>query len=227
MNTVSDRNFGILIAYLVPGFTTLLGVSYFSDTVATWLTGASPDGPTIGGFLYITIASVAAGMTCSAIRFHIIDRIHAWTGITHPAWDFSKLADRVAAYDTLIEIHYNYYKFHANGLVALVIFYVARQSALRHWAFGYEDIAFLLLGIVFFATSRDNLRRYYTRVAKLLGTEIVATDGVSTEQLAAKRRKFHLCKNRIEPSAADATLTDERLVFQSVLNGDRTMHRGG
>ena len=186
MREITSDNFGLLIAYLVPGFTVLLGVSYFSETAAAWLRGASAAGPTIGGFLYVTLASVAAGMTCSAVRFHIVDRIHSWTGISHPRWDFTKLAERIAAYDVLIEIHYNYYKFHANSLVALTVLYFARQSAVRGWSLGIEDIAFLLLGVVFFATSRDNLRKYYTRVAKLLGTEGNRTDGFVSDQSAPR-----------------------------------------
>lgn len=118
MTTVSDRNFGLLIAYLVPGFTALWGISYFSVTVDAWLTGSGVDGPTIGGFLYVTLASVAAGMTVSAVRFHVIDRIHHWTGIQQPVWDFAKLKDSVSAYDVLIEIHYKHYQFHANGLIS-------------------------------------------------------------------------------------------------------------
>ncbi|MCA9123942.1 MAG: hypothetical protein H6822_20500 [Planctomycetaceae bacterium] len=188
MNTVSDRNFGLLIAYLVPGFTALLGVSYFSPTVASWLHGANADGPTIGGFLYVTIASVAAGMICSAVRFHVIDRIHHVTGIRHPSWDFTKLGERIAAYDRLIEIHYSYYKFHSNGLVALLFFYMARQIAVRHGAMGLEDIGTVFLGVLLFVTSRDNLAKYFSRVAKLLGTDddAAATTDEASQQLATE-----------------------------------------
>ena len=186
MTSVSDRNFGLLIAYLVPGFTALLGIAYFSETVRSWLTGAATDGPTIGGFLYVTVASVAAGMTASAVRFHVIDRIHHWTGIRHPAWDFSKLQQSIAAYDVLIDIHYNYYKFHANSLVSLLVLYVARQSGVRHWSLDAEDMLFLLLAVIFFGTSRDNLRKYYTRVAKLLGTEENAAADQASDQTKAE-----------------------------------------
>ena len=45
MREITSDNFGLLIAYLVPGFTVLLGVSYFSETAAAWLRGASGKGP--------------------------------------------------------------------------------------------------------------------------------------------------------------------------------------
>ncbi|MCA9120972.1 MAG: hypothetical protein H6822_31200 [Planctomycetaceae bacterium] len=170
MRDISNSNFGLLISYVVPGFTALWGISYFSPTLATWLNGTNGDGPTVGGFLYVTIASIAAGMTCSAIRFQTIDRIHAMTGIPCPTLDFATLANRTTAYDRLISNHYNYYKFHANELITLVIVYIARQVTVRDWAGGGEDFAFIVIGVLFFATSRDNLQKYHSRAAKLLGT---------------------------------------------------------
>ena len=61
MTEVSATNFGLLIAYRVPGFTALWGTSYFSETVRHWLSGSGATTPTVGGFMYITLASVAAG----------------------------------------------------------------------------------------------------------------------------------------------------------------------
>ena len=67
MTSVSNANFGPLIAYLVPGATVLLGLSPFSPTLRAWLAATPADSPpTIGGFLYLTVASLAVGMTVSA-----------------------------------------------------------------------------------------------------------------------------------------------------------------
>src|SRR5438105_2045861 len=68
MQSVSNENFGSLIAYLVPGATALLGGSVFSPLLKTWFSFASEGAPTIGGFLYLTVASLAAGMTVSVVR---------------------------------------------------------------------------------------------------------------------------------------------------------------
>ena len=53
--------FGPLIAYLVSGATVLFGFSQFSPTLRTWFAVTPADAPTIGGFLYLTVASLAAG----------------------------------------------------------------------------------------------------------------------------------------------------------------------
>jgi hypothetical protein len=173
MSEVTQKNFGLLIAYLLPGFVALWGVSFFSSTVKSWLSGTSPNSPTVGGFLYVTLASIGAGLTVSVVRWAVIDTIHHWTGIPDPKWDFSKLQENIAAFDTLVEIHYRYFQFYSNSLVSLLFLYVARRIAAGSSipAVGLADLDFLLLACIFFAGSRDTLNKYYTRVGKLLGTE--------------------------------------------------------
>ena len=175
MKEISSSNFGLLIAFLLPGFTILWGMSYCSPTVAGWLDGTSEGSPTVGGFLYVTIASAAAGMSASAVRWLVIDKIHHLTGIRQPQWDFSTLERNVTAFNVLVEIHYKHYQFYSNMLVALTFTYVAYQTSNeRVFAhFGWPDVAYLVLACVFFVTSRDTLRKYHTRGSKLLGTEPV------------------------------------------------------
>jgi hypothetical protein len=47
MQSVSDTNFGPLIAYLVPGATVLFGASQFSATLRLWFAATPADAPTI------------------------------------------------------------------------------------------------------------------------------------------------------------------------------------
>jgi len=70
---LSNDNFGPLIAYLVPGTIVLLGLSQFSPAVRVWFAATPADAPTVGGFLYLTLASLAAGMTVSALRWALVD----------------------------------------------------------------------------------------------------------------------------------------------------------
>lgn len=171
MKESSLGNFGLLIAYVVPGLTSVWGASYFSDTLRLWLYGAPANAPTVGGFLYVTIASIAAGVTVSAVRWAIIDTFHHHTGIPPPDWDFSELHDKVAAYRLLLENHYNFFQFYSNMLVAVVFSYLTRRTSVGSWSapIGLLDIAFLCLVVIFLAGSRDSLRKYYTRGSQLFG----------------------------------------------------------
>jgi hypothetical protein len=62
MQSVSNANFGTLIAYLVPGATVLFGASFYSPALSSLVATAPNEAPTIGGFLYLTLASLAVGM---------------------------------------------------------------------------------------------------------------------------------------------------------------------
>ena len=101
MNDVTARNFGLAIAYLIPGFIGLAGVAAVSDVIRTWLGGDG--GPTVGGFLYVSLGSIAAGMTVSAMRWAVIDTIHHFTGLRRPKWDDSKLNERLRAVEHLVD----------------------------------------------------------------------------------------------------------------------------
>jgi hypothetical protein len=106
------NDFGLFIAYLLPGFTVLWGLTYSSQDVRSWLGTSTPDAPSLGGFLYMTVASIAAGLTISTVRWLLLDSLHHGTGIRRPHWDFSALGPNVLAFDTLIRIHYHFYLFH-------------------------------------------------------------------------------------------------------------------
>jgi hypothetical protein len=68
-----------------------------------------------------------------------------------------------------VEAHYRYYQFHSNTLVAMLFSYAAWRPTLGSRPVG-SDIGIVFLSAIFFAVSRDNLRRYYGRAAVLLGT---------------------------------------------------------
>ncbi len=171
MKEVSSGNFGLLIGFVLPGFIALWGLGYSSVTVRLWLSGAGAT-PTVGGFMFVTLASVAAGVTVSTMRWLVIDTIHHWTGIQQPHWDFAQLQDNVGAYNVLNDIHYKFYLFHANGLISLLFVYAARRM---HYGMftapvGWFDLGFAFVAFVLFIGSRDVLRKYYARVSHLLGT---------------------------------------------------------
>ena len=169
MQTVSNANFGPLIAYLVPGATALAGFSVYSPPLHAWFAVSSADSPTISGFLYLTLASLAAGMTVSAVRWAVLDTLHARTGLQMPPLDFSRLGPNVEAFNLLIRIHYEHYQFYSNMFVALAIAYVCYRVKLGGlMPMGWPDAAFLALELVFFCTSRDTLRKYYVRGHQVL-----------------------------------------------------------
>lgn len=169
MQSVSNDNFGPLVAYLVPGATVLLGLRPYFPVLQHWFAAVPPDAPTLGGFLYLTVASLAAGMTVSAVRWAVIDTIHAATGLQPPVLDFSRLHGNVDGLALLIDIHYRHFQFYANMQVATVIAYLCHRA---YYGFAgtnaWFDAGVLAIEVVFFLASRDTLRKYYTRSQQLL-----------------------------------------------------------
>lgn len=166
---LSTNNFGLLIAYVLPGFTALLALAYVSDTVRAWLGAPPANSPTVGGFLYVTVGSVAAGLVISTLRWMIVDTIHHRTGLRQPPLDFSRLRANTYPFEVLVEIHYRYYQFHANMLVAVAFFYACRRltGPTLLVAPGWADLGFALVEAILFLGSRDTLRKYYDRTSQL------------------------------------------------------------
>lgn len=158
-----------MIAYLLPGFVALWGISYQSPAVRMWLTGNPPGySVTIGGFLYTTMAAVIAGLFCSTVRWLLIDTLHHHTGIARPDWDFGELQKKLAAYQLMEENHYRYYQFYANVNVAITIGYFSWRFAASRGVFIWADLLFIATVLLFHLGSRDTLQKYYSRVAYLL-----------------------------------------------------------
>lgn len=171
MNDLMTRRFGLLIAYIVPGFVMLLGVASLAEPVWGWLVGVGSVGPSFGAVLYVAVGSVAAGMTASVLRWAFLDTLHEATGLHRPSLDESRLADRLVAYDYLVEQHYRYYQFYGNTLVALILaFAMWRLSNHADAApVGWPECVLAIITFVFAAGSRDALRKYYAGGELLLG----------------------------------------------------------
>lgn len=169
MNEITSANFGPLISYVAPGAVALVGISQFSPTLRVWFASTPENAPTIGGFLYLTVASIATGMTVSAVRWLLIDNLHRWTGVPSPRLNFKGLTNSVEAFSLLIDIHYRHYLFYANMFIATAIAYGCYRFKVGDiFSMGWLDAAFLGIEIVFFVTSRDTLTKYYRRSEQLL-----------------------------------------------------------
>ena len=179
MRDLSEKNFGVVIAYVVPGFVALWGVAYFSPTVASWIAVSQATSPTVGGFLYVTLASLAAGLIVSAVRWALIDTLHHATGVKQPNWEFANLDERLHGFLALVENHYRHYQFFGNTLIAAAFTYRAHLIAdgRQIWRDGWTAFGFVILEIILFIGSRDALQKYYHRAERLLGNSSSSRNG--------------------------------------------------
>ena len=172
MTDLTSSNFGLLIAYLIPGFLIVLSMEEYSPLIASWLGGSIANAPTVGGFLFITLAAVAAGMTASAVRWLLLDTLHHHTGIKRPEWNFASLPKNLAAFESTVDNHYRYYQAYANLLVAIMVAVLLHPHFPSEFgyspAIGYSIV--LLLALLLFAASRDAMQKYYARTCAILNS---------------------------------------------------------
>ena len=118
----------------------------------------------------VTVASLAAGMTVSAVRWAAFDTLHHHTGVAPPRWDFATLPEKLDAYQTPNREPLSLLSTHAHLLLALAFAYGARFFATpwRAYQAGWVDLGFVVVSIVLFFGSRDGLRKYYRRAGELL-----------------------------------------------------------
>ncbi len=125
-SNIESKNFGIVIAFLIPGFVLLFGARYHINIIENWLSMDKGSIPEIGGFLYTSLASIAAGVGISAFRWLVIDH---WVYKDKTELDFTKIKDKENALNMIIEKHYMYYLFYGNMFFALAIGYVSRFAS--------------------------------------------------------------------------------------------------
>ena len=107
---LNDRQFGILIAYVIPGFVVVHGFSYHSPAVAAWLGPGQQ--PTVAGFFYVTLASIACGLVISTSRWLVVDPLLHFTGVQKTQWTCSMLREQLPAFEMFVLYTYRYYQFH-------------------------------------------------------------------------------------------------------------------
>lgn len=162
-----DRSFGLVIAFLLPGFVIVGGLSPIVPEFARWLSHDST-APTLGGFSYAVLASLSAGLIASGTRWLVIETLWHRSGLQRPEFDFSRLQVNLQAFELAVQHNYRHYQFYANSAISSWAVAIAHLSAGLAWsALGW--CGFLFLQAVLLAASRDCLSRFYQRVGLILG----------------------------------------------------------
>lgn len=170
VDDLTGRGFGLIIAYVLPGYIALIGLSPFSELVRSWLTAALSADTGVAGFLHLTTASLCLGMLGGCFRWMVVDTVIAWTGLRRPVWDDQRLTERLSAFNLIVEHHYRYYQFYGSTLLILPAVYWANRQAGHPLLGPWTDAAFVVTEAVLLAAARDALQTYFRRALLLLGS---------------------------------------------------------
>ena len=168
---ISGKNFGIVVAFLIPGFIGSWGISYLSPTIRSWLFIQQPTNIGIPALFYVLLLSISVGMTVSAVRWALIDTLHHYTGLKRPEFNFANLKGVLQEFETINEHHYRFYQYYANTMVAIICTYTIRAIVLKIWPWSEPLILVCILFtvVVLFIASRNSLGHFYRRTSQLLG----------------------------------------------------------
>lgn len=176
LKKIGNNDFGLIIAFLLPGFIFLWALSLSYPQVASWLINspattphAIPRPPSVGGFLYSTLASLALGLILSALRWLVIDHALVLTGVKDPGLNFSKLTEenKAAAFRDIVENHYRYYQYYSNTFVAMAagcVTYLLGGGPVNR----LMCTIVALVALVLLVGARDALKKYFDRAHTIL-----------------------------------------------------------
>ena len=150
------------------------GVSHYSPAVEQWFGFAAQVETTVGGFLFVLLASLATGVFVSGLRWATIDRVMRWTGTKRPALNEANWAepDKLAAFSRANEDFYRYYQFYSNMIIASILTFGLSMNALGLLPWERPVITVLLVigEIILFTSARNSLENYYRAAARIVGT---------------------------------------------------------
>lgn len=170
----SSLDFGVIIAFVAPGFVAFWATSYHMPMATAWMTAAADKEQNVGVFLFVLLASLSLGLVISGVRALLIDNLLRWRFlgklVVPPLnLDWSRVNEKkLALLLTIRDNHYRYYQFYSNTLTALVLWAFARAFAVaprlswQYWVLIASALVALLL------SAREALHRYVTAVGQLI-----------------------------------------------------------
>lgn len=209
MSNISGRQFGLIVAFIIPGFIGLAGLAPLVPLVGEWLQPVNLGAFGIGPTIYALMAATAVGMILSCLRWLVVDHVLEWSGIRDAAIDFRQFGNHLEAFDYLSDNHYRYYQFYANTLVAILVAYPIDRLLRTSPVLGTPtDIGIFFLSVVLFLGSRDALSKYRSRASQLVGQAAeegneVMTNGIDHHGVGSTARKDRPAKPQSKPRPED------------------------
>ena len=173
------ENFGMLIAYVVPGLAALWAVSLWDPGIRAWVSAASALDSTIGGFLVLILSALGAGMVVQALRFVVFEQLlpssrrarTRWPFLRAPKYSHAARKDPEvrAALREITDQHYRYYQCHGGLACALLIVFGAwcwKDPTLWLQKAGF-GVAVLALEAALVSAALDALKRTRERAAEI------------------------------------------------------------
>jgi hypothetical protein len=164
-------DYGVIVAFVAPGFVAFYATSYQFPGALNWTTAASEKDPTVGIFLFVLLASLSTGLVVSGVRALLVDhvlrsrRLLGRFAVPTCRINWSKVDDKkLRVVNAIRDGHYRYYQFYSNTFVAMVFWVCSRSYAVKGAAaltWGRWALIFAML-LALLVSARESLLRYAT-----------------------------------------------------------------
>ena len=158
----STKTFGLIVAYIAPGFIGLSGLVPVFPMIGEWLQPVNNASFGVGPTIYAILAAIAVGLILSCFRWLLLDQLHHWLGLRRPKWRGQGGVSSMPAVEFYVVSHWRYYEFCGNTLIAATWAYLMHRLCQTSSLLGSgTDLGMVILILVLLAASRDALRKYY------------------------------------------------------------------
>ena len=130
MNVLARLEFGLVIAFFLPGSVSLYALGYLSPPVAQIFQAALSEGGALGASFLILIGSLVVGIVTSSFRALTLDWLHKKTGAGMGTPNYRKLLteEGLSVFNEIVNNTYRYYQFYGNTFISLIFLLIVRYT---------------------------------------------------------------------------------------------------
>lgn len=173
MKDVTSTSFGLVIAFLLPGFVGLYSLTFWSANVQemfhTFLTAQS----NLGLFLLVVLVALVIGLLVTPLRWLLFERFLCKSYFLTPD-DFAELGTeaKLVAFRAATDELYRYHQFWGGTAIAMLPLYVGwlwdSWSFLNYAEISLSIIGFITVEVVTGLAAIEAYRRHITRSKRIL-----------------------------------------------------------
>lgn len=160
-----ELNFGLVIAYIVPGLIGLYSLAPHSQAIRTLL-GGNNYSLSAQALVPLLLLAIAAGIIINAVSGIILKPMIIISGVEEIDPDYSRLKSKdIEKFKEFTNQTYRYYQCYSNMLIALIMFFISYRCKITGIKLGF--IVLLTIPILFCA-ARSSLKQSYKVMSDLI-----------------------------------------------------------
>jgi hypothetical protein len=170
---ITSTSFGLIIAFLLPGLTGLVSLSFWSVSVLRIFQAFLTAESNVGLFLMVVLAALTMGLLITVVRWVLFECWFCRSERLLPA-DFTSLGrkDKLEAFRAAVDEHYRYHQFWGGMTVALAMFYAgwlhSVPPALQCLTTLWSLVVFLGLEVLMVVAAKAAYRNYVARSKSIM-----------------------------------------------------------